>query len=78
MIYKPSGPLVAPSLRSGRYSPGARGFLNRVDPLVSVSIIYYPDFTARTPQLIVAVSCRSKRHEEGAVSSVVSVSLQLL
>ena len=37
MIQKPSGPLVVPSLRSGHCSLGARGFLNRVDPLVSVS-----------------------------------------
>ena len=40
MIYKPSGSLVAPSLCSGRYSPGALGFLNRVDPSVSVSNYY--------------------------------------
>ena len=39
-IYKPSGPLVAPSLRSGHYSPGALRFLNRIDPSVSVSNYY--------------------------------------
>ena len=33
-------PLVAPSLRSGRYSPGPFGFLQTVDPLVSVSNYY--------------------------------------
>ena len=35
-------PLVAPSLRSGRYSLGPRAFrfLNRVDPLVSASNLY--------------------------------------
>ena len=33
----PRAPLVAPLLRLGRYSPGALGFLNPIDPLVSVS-----------------------------------------
>ncbi len=31
------GPLVAPSLRSGHYSPRAFGSLNPVDPSVSLS-----------------------------------------
>ena len=33
-------PLVAPSLRSGCHSPGPSGFLNPVEPLVSVSDYY--------------------------------------
>ena len=39
-IYRPSGPLVAPSLHSGHYSPGALRFLNRIDPSVSVFNYY--------------------------------------
>ena len=44
VIKKPLGPLVAPSLRSGRYSPGPSGFLNHVDPSVPVSN-YYLDYS---------------------------------
>ncbi len=33
-------PLVAPSLRSGRHSPGAFGSLNNLEPLVSMSNYY--------------------------------------
>ena len=33
-------PLVAPSLRSGCHSPGPSGFLNTVDPSVSVPNYY--------------------------------------
>ena len=32
--------ILVPSLRSGHYSPGAFGFLNCIDPLVSVSNYY--------------------------------------
>jgi hypothetical protein len=34
------GPLVAPSLHSGRHSPGPLGHLKPVDPSVSVSNYY--------------------------------------
>ena len=51
VIYKPLGPLVAPSLHSGRYSPGALGFLNRVDPSVSVSNYYIVNEVLHSKQI---------------------------